>query len=58
VQSWTDTDITVKGFNGSYGQNGWLLNPGDEIEIAVWNPQSGVGPAVYHTRVMDAGPKD
>jgi DNA-binding winged helix-turn-helix (wHTH) protein len=52
VESWTDTEIVVSGFSGDYGNNGWKLNAGDEIEIAVWNPQSGAGPALYHTRVV------
>lgn len=47
VASWTDAEIVVTGFFGAYGQNGWKLNPGDEIDVAVWNPQTGAGPAIY-----------
>lgn len=52
VESWTDTQIVVSGFSGSYGPNGWKLNFADELEIAIWNPQSGSGPALYRTFVV------
>lgn len=51
VTRWTDTDIIVGGFCGKYGNKGWRLRPGDEIEVAVWNPQTGAGPATYRLRV-------
>jgi DNA-binding winged helix-turn-helix (wHTH) protein len=51
VTQWTDTEIIVGGFCGKYGNKGWRLRPGDEIEIAVWNPQTGAGPATYTLRV-------
>jgi DNA-binding winged helix-turn-helix (wHTH) protein len=51
VESWTDTEIVVSGFSGDYGVKGWKLAPGDNLEIAVWNPESGVGPALYHLTV-------
>jgi DNA-binding winged helix-turn-helix (wHTH) protein len=47
VESWTDTEIVLSGFSGDYGQRGWKLAPGDELEIAVWNPQTGAGPAKF-----------
>jgi DNA-binding winged helix-turn-helix (wHTH) protein len=47
VESWTDTEIVVSGFSGDYGVRGWKLAAGDELEIAIWNPQSGVGPGVF-----------
>ncbi len=51
VESWTDTEIVSSGFSGDYGKNGWKLNVGDEVDVAVWNPQSGAGPALYHVKV-------
>jgi hypothetical protein len=45
LPSWTNTGIIVDGFTGAYGQNGWVFSNGDHIEIQVWNPQSGKGPA-------------
>jgi len=51
VESWTDTQIVLSGFSGDYGQNGWKLSPGDSVVVAVWNPQSGVGPGLHHLRV-------
>jgi hypothetical protein len=47
VSSWTDSEIVVTGFAGAYGQGNWKLSPGDEIDVAVWNPQTGAGPAIY-----------
>jgi hypothetical protein len=51
VARWTDTEIVVTGFAGSYGRNWWKLSPGDKIEVAVWNPQTHSGPAIYHLTV-------
>lgn len=51
VESWTDDRIVISGFSGDYGKNGWKLTEGDDVEIAVWNPQNGVGPARYHVHV-------
>lgn len=45
VESWTDTEIVISGFSGDYGLHGWKLTAGDDLEIGVWNPQTGVGPA-------------
>lgn len=51
VTRWLNSEIDVTAFDGPYGQNGWKLNPDDEIEVAVWNPQTGSGPALYHLKV-------
>lgn len=51
VDSWQDDQIVITGFSGAYGSSEWKLSPGDEIEIAVWNPQSAYGPAIYHLTV-------
>jgi len=51
VASWTDSEIAVSEFSGAYGTHWWRLNAGDEIEIVVWNPQSGLGPASYRLQV-------
>jgi len=51
VKSWADTQIIVSGFSGAYGSGHWKLSPADQIEIAVWNPQSGRGPATYQLTV-------
>lgn len=51
VESWTDTQIVVSGFSGDYGRNGWKLNLGDSVVVAIWNPQSGVGPGEYNAQV-------
>lgn len=55
VARWLNSEIIVTGFDGPYGQNGWKLSPGDEIEVAVWNPQTGAGPALYHLKVTPDG---
>jgi DNA-binding winged helix-turn-helix (wHTH) protein len=54
VESWTDNEIVISGFSGEYGRRGWQLAVGDDLEIAVWNPQSEAGPAIFHTRVIAA----
>jgi uncharacterized protein (TIGR03437 family) len=41
VTSWTGSQIVIQGFQGSYGQNGWSLHAGDQVEVQVWNPQTG-----------------
>jgi hypothetical protein len=46
VTSWTPTSVTFSGLNGSYGQYNWSVSDGDQVEVQVWNPQSGKGPAV------------
>jgi excisionase family DNA binding protein len=51
VAHWTDSEIDVTGFAGAYGQHWWKLNPGDHIEVAVWNPQTQSGPATYELTV-------
>jgi serine/threonine protein kinase len=45
ISSWTNNYITFSGYTGSYGQDGFVVNQGDRIEVQVWNPQSGYGPA-------------
>jgi len=47
VATWTDGEIIISGFTGSYGGPGRSLQVGDQIQINVWNAQSGLGPAVY-----------
>ncbi len=56
VESWTDNEIVIGGFSGDYGRNRWKLLPGDSLEVAVWNPQSGAGPALYYIRVSANAP--
>ena len=51
VENWSDTEIVLSGFSGDYGVKGWNLAAGDELEVAVWNPQSGVGPGLFHVTV-------
>jgi len=51
VASWTDSEIVVTGFAGAYGSHWWKLKSGDEVEIVVYNPQTGAGPATRTLRV-------
>lgn len=51
VSRWTDSEIVISGLAGGYGRFNWTLHPSDEIEIAVWNPQTGAGPALFHLKV-------
>jgi hypothetical protein len=54
VESWTDSVIVASGFSGDYGLKGWTLAAGDEVEIAVWNPQSGAGPGLLRVTITSA----
>jgi hypothetical protein len=45
ISSWANTTIIFSGFTSNYGNNGWIITSGDHMEIQVWNPQSGKGPA-------------
>jgi len=47
VAQWTDGQIVISGFTGSYAEPYRVLHAGDEIQVKVWNAQSGLGPAVY-----------
>jgi len=51
VASWTNSEIVVTRFSGAYGTRGWKLSVGDEVEIAIWNPQTHAGPGVYRLHV-------
>jgi DNA-binding winged helix-turn-helix (wHTH) protein len=51
VESWADTRIVISGFSGDYGRNGWTFTTGDEVEVAVWNPQSRAGPGIFRVTV-------
>jgi len=37
VTSWTDTQIVIEGFTGSYGSNNWVFQPGDQVVVGVSN---------------------
>jgi DNA-binding winged helix-turn-helix (wHTH) protein len=54
VESWTDTEIVISGFSGEYGLKTWKLAGGDDLEVAIWNPQSGMGPTLYRITVASA----
>ncbi len=54
-ERWTDSEILIGGFSGAYGQNDWYTNCGDQIDVYVWNPQTGIGPA-SHTFYIACAP--
>jgi hypothetical protein len=43
VSVWTDNQIVITGFSGTYGTYGWVYHTGDTVVISIWNPQSGIG---------------
>ncbi len=51
VNSWEDSQIVLGGFSGSWGSNNWTLDIGDKVNVDVWNPQSGDGPAIRYSKV-------
>jgi hypothetical protein len=58
ISSWTDNEITFSGYTGDYGQYNYVVTEGDEIEIQVWNPQSGNGPAICQIVAGSGNPAD
>ena len=56
ISRWTDNYIIWSGYTGDYGQDGFVVNNGDIIEIQVWNPQSGDGPATCQVVVGSGSP--
>ena len=56
ITSWTDSQIVLAGFTGSYGSNGWVLSQGDNLYLSVWNPQTGAGPFNCANIFVGAGP--
>jgi hypothetical protein len=56
IFSWTNSEISFSGFAGYYGQGGWIVSNGDDIEVKVWNAQSGNGPATCQVVVGSGSP--
>jgi hypothetical protein len=54
VSSWTDSEITFSGFGANYGTGDNELEAGDQLVVAVWNPQTLIGPVTYQTSVVGA----
>lgn len=54
IESWNTNEIVLSGFSGDYGQKGWNLIAGDWLEVRVWNPQTGFGPARFQLTVSSA----
>jgi serine/threonine-protein kinase len=48
ISAWTGNQIIFSGFTGDYGQANYVVAEGDDIEVQVWNPHSGKGPAICH----------
>jgi hypothetical protein len=57
VESWTNSSIVLGGFSGAWGSSNWTLGSGDEVQIDVWNAQSGAGPAPITTSVAGPAPE-
>ena len=55
VESWANDEIVLTGFSGEYGLKGWKLTLGDKLEVRIWNPESGLGPARF---LLVVGPAD
>jgi len=51
VTEWSDSKIVITGFTNDYGQENWVLNKGDHLEVYVWNPQNDSGPATKNEKV-------
>jgi hypothetical protein len=51
VHQWTDTKITLGGFSGAFGTDGFTLSQGDNEQVSVFNPQTSAGPAQVNVAV-------
>ena len=40
--TWSDTKVVINGFGGAFGQGGFVLKPGDTVNVALENLQSGL----------------
>ena len=49
VDSWQNTAVVLGGFLGAWPVLGGTFRKGDTIQLCVWNPQSGDGPACLNT---------
>jgi hypothetical protein len=47
VSTWTNTSITFYSFGPAYGEDGWVVSPGDKLVVQVWNANSLTGPSMY-----------
>lgn len=45
VHKWTNTMITLGGFAGAWGTDGYTLAVGNHEKVSIWNAQTGDGPA-------------
>jgi hypothetical protein len=54
VHSWKNTTIVLGGFSGAWGTHNYTLGVGNKIQLQVWNPQTGAGPADKTTKVVKA----
>ena len=55
VTSWTDTQIVLGGFSGSYGSGTYTLSANDQIELNIFNPQTGSGPGACNNIYVGGG---
>jgi hypothetical protein len=51
VTQWSDSKIVITGFTNEYGEEGWVLNKGDRLEVYLWNAQNDQGPATKGAKV-------
>ncbi len=51
VPTWSENEIVISGFTGSYGAFGWTLEKGEKVEVEVWNQLDEKGPSCYTTSV-------
>lgn len=56
ISSWSDDEIIFAGYTGDYGQGAWVVSDGDDLEIQIWNAQSGAGPATCEVVVGSGDP--
>ena len=52
VDSWQNSAVVLGGFLGAWPVLGGTFTQGHTIQLCVWNPQSGEGPACINTTAM------
>lgn len=57
ISSWTDSQISLQGFQGAYGSNGFTIRNGDKLLVQVWNAQTANGPTGCTLTVGQSGPQ-
>lgn len=51
ISRWTGSSIVITRFGSNYGEGIWKFEPGDQLTVSVWNPQTLSGPGTCQVTV-------